>query len=116
MRSVRSVAHTLAAITTAALTVLATAAVAQAAPVASGTEPVHDYAQAIREQVWVQTGVDSDADGRPDRVAVRIIRPRTDAKVPVIFQASPYYAGLNDVPNHDDIDRGTAAARRAAEP
>nr|BFE72777.1 Xaa-Pro dipeptidyl-peptidase [Actinoplanes digitatis] len=109
-------AHTLAAITTAALTVLATAAVAQAAPVASGTEPVHDYAQAIREQVWVQTGVDSDADGRPDRVAVRIIRPRTDAKVPVIFQASPYYAGLNDVPNHDDIDRGAAAARRAAEP
>ncbi|MET8148851.1 Xaa-Pro dipeptidyl-peptidase [Actinoplanes sp. NPDC049668] len=115
MRSVRSVAHTLAAITTAALTVLATAAVAQAAPVASGTEPVHDYAQAIREQVWVQTGVDSDADGRPDRVAVRIIRPRTDAKVPVIFQASPYYAGLNDVPNHDDIDRGAAAARGLAE-
>ncbi len=71
-----------------------------------GTQPVHDYAAAIREQVWVQTPVDSDADGAPDRVAVRIIRPATGDRVPVIFQASPYYAGLNDVPNHDDIDRG----------
>ncbi len=91
----------------AALAVLASlviAAPASAAP--RGTEPVHDYATAIREQVWVQTPVDSDADGSPDRVAVRVIRPATSARVPVIFQASPYYAGLNDVPNHDDIDRG----------
>jgi X-Pro dipeptidyl-peptidase len=116
MRSVRSVAHTLAALTTAALLALATATVAQAAPAAAGTEPVHDYGQAIREQIWVQTQVDSDSDGRPDRVAVRIIRPRTDAKVPVIFQASPYYAGLNDVPNHDDVDRDAPAARRGAAP
>jgi X-Pro dipeptidyl-peptidase len=116
MRTVRSVAHTLAAVTTAALTVLATAAVAQAAPVATGTEPVHDYSQAVREQVWVQTQVDSDFDGKPDRVAVRIIRPRTETKVPVIFQASPYYAGLNDVPNHDDIDRDGSDARRSAAP
>ena len=106
---------------TAVVTVLASAAVAQAAPTGAvrGTEPVHDYAQAIREQVWVQTPVDSDADGRPDRVAVRIIRPRASAdglKVPVIFQASPYYAGLKDVPNHDDIDRDGAAARRSAAP
>jgi X-Pro dipeptidyl-peptidase len=70
-----------------------------------GTQPVHDYASAVREQVWVQTPVDSDSDGRPDRVAVRIIRPATSQKVPVIFQPSPYYAGLNDIPNHDDVDR-----------
>jgi X-Pro dipeptidyl-peptidase len=77
---------------------------ASAAPV-TGTLPVYDYATAIREQVWVQTTVDSDADGKPDRVAVRIIRPQVPFRVPAIFQASPYYAGLNDVPNHDDIDR-----------
>src|SRR4051812_47488665 len=102
MRSVRFLVRALTA-GTALLTVVAGAAAAQAAPVAAaGTQPVHDYSQAVRERVWVQTPVDSDADGQRDRVAVRIIRPRTDAKVPVIFQASPYYAGLNDVPNHDD--------------
>ena len=113
MRSVRFLVRALAAGTT-LLTVVAGASVAQAAPTV-GTEPVHDYTQAVRERVWVQTAVDSDADGQPDRVAVRIIRPRTDGrKVPVIFQASPYYAGLNDVPNHDDIDRDAAGARRSA--
>ena len=113
MRSVRILVRALTA-GTALLTVVAGAAVAQAAPAApAGTQPVYDYTQAVRERVWVQTSVDSDADGRPDRVAVRIIRPRTDGRVPVIFQASPYYAGLNDVPNHDDIDRGAAGARRS---
>ncbi|GAA2864242.1 Xaa-Pro dipeptidyl-peptidase [Actinoplanes cyaneus] len=85
------------------------AASAQPAATPPGTQPTYDYTQAIREQVWVQTGVDSDFDGQPDRVAVRIIRPAASKKVPVIFQASPYYAGLNDVPNHDDIDRSGAA-------
>jgi len=83
----------------------------------AATEPIYDYAGAIREQIWVQTGVDSDFDGRPDRVAVRIIRPVTPAgvRIPVIFQASPYYAGLNDVPNHDDVDRdGSGVQRRSA--
>ncbi|MEV7624859.1 Xaa-Pro dipeptidyl-peptidase [Actinoplanes sp. NPDC089786] len=86
-----------------------------AAP-AGPTEPVHDYASAVREQVWVQTPVDSDGDGRRDRVAVRVIRPRdVGHKIPVIFQPSPYYAGLKDVPNHDDIDR-EGILRRAAPP
>ena len=114
MRSVRFLVRALTA-GAALLTVAAGAAVAQAAPApAAGTQPVHDYARAVRERVWVQTSVDSDADGQPDRVAVRVIRPRTDTRVPVIFQASPYYAGLNDVPNHDDIDRDAAGARRSA--
>ncbi|WP_255441297.1 CocE/NonD family hydrolase [Actinoplanes sp. ATCC 53533] len=119
MRSVRILLRALTA-GTALLITVAGAAVAQAAPVpvpapAAGTEPVYDYTQAVRERVWVRTTVDSDADGAPDRVAVRIIRPRTEdgRKVPVIFQASPYYAGLNDVPNHDDIDRDAAGARRS---
>ncbi|HWS37843.1 MAG TPA: Xaa-Pro dipeptidyl-peptidase [Actinoplanes sp.] len=94
---------------------------ADPAAAATGTQPVHDYAAAIREQVWVQSTADSDADGRPDRVAVRIIRPDTATRVPVIFQASPYYAGLNDVANHDDVDRdGTrsltgSAVRKSAD-
>ncbi|MFI1994843.1 Xaa-Pro dipeptidyl-peptidase [Actinoplanes sp. NPDC020271] len=96
----------------AVIAVLLTPSAATAAPPTAtppGTRPTYDYTQAIREQVWVQTGVDSDFDGQPDRVAVRIIRPAASRKVPVIFQASPYYAGLNDVPNHDDIDRSGAA-------
>ncbi|WP_433830336.1 Xaa-Pro dipeptidyl-peptidase [Actinoplanes sp. CA-015351] len=107
----------------AALVAVFGAVVAPAAPamaVDPGTQPIHDYASAVRERVWVQTAVDSDSDGKPDRVAVRIIRPAVGFKVPVIFQASPYYAGLNDVPNHDDIDRdggltvgSTAVADRA---
>jgi X-Pro dipeptidyl-peptidase len=100
------------------LMVLAGSAVIAAAPAhaATGTQPVHDYATAIRERVWVQTPVDSDADGRPDRVAVRIIRPGTPRRVPVIFQPSPYYAGLNDIPNHDDVDRdgGVSALMNAS--
>ncbi|MGA5299814.1 Xaa-Pro dipeptidyl-peptidase [Nucisporomicrobium flavum] len=125
MRSSRTGAR-LCAVLSAVVTVLAGGTAAVAAPTSpptavtpSGTQPVYDYTQAIREQVWVQAPTDSDADGEPDRVAVRIIRPReTEAgvKVPVIFQPSPYYAGLNDVPNHDDVDRDGAAARRSASP
>ncbi|WP_328478210.1 Xaa-Pro dipeptidyl-peptidase [Actinoplanes sp. NBC_00393] len=109
MRLARLLAATISAVVAATA---ATAASAAPAPPA-GTQPIYDYASAIREQVWVQTTVDSDADGAPDRVAVRIIRPDTDRRVPVIFQPSPYYAGLNDVPNHDDIDRDGASALRA---
>ncbi|MFI7599537.1 Xaa-Pro dipeptidyl-peptidase [Actinoplanes sp. NPDC049681] len=58
------------------------------------TVPVYDYATAIRESVWVQTPDDADEDGVPDRVAVDLVRPRTGpgVKVPVIMDASPYYA------------------------
>ncbi|GGK19807.1 Xaa-Pro dipeptidyl-peptidase [Pilimelia terevasa] len=82
-----------------------------AAPAAAGTEPVYDYAEAIREQLTVEVPADSDADGTPDRVAVRVIRPRTapGVRVPVIFQPSPYYSGTLDVPMHDDIDRADDA-------
>jgi X-Pro dipeptidyl-peptidase len=94
----------------------ASAAPAPAGPVVQNgvTQPVFDYTQAIRERLFVQTAVDSDHDGRRDRVEVRIIRPRETAaglRVPVIFQPSPYYAGLNDIANHDDIDRDAPPAR-----
>lgn len=75
------------------------AAVAQDAQGALGTResaPVYSYAEAVRESVWVDTGLDTDADGRTDRVAVDIVRPREPAaagrRIPVIMDASPYYA------------------------
>jgi len=114
-----------ATVTVLAGAVPAVAVASRPVTVADGvTQPVYDYTQAIRERLVVETGVDSDADGRRDRVEVRIIRPRETEqglKVPVIFQPSPYYAGLEDVPNHDDIDRdtparaATAAGSRSAE-
>ncbi|MER7175165.1 Xaa-Pro dipeptidyl-peptidase [Streptomyces mesophilus] len=60
------------------------------------SKPVYSYADAIRESVWVDTGLDGDGDGKTDRVAADIIRPREPAqrgrKIPVIMDASPYYA------------------------
>ncbi|MFJ7996009.1 Xaa-Pro dipeptidyl-peptidase [Streptomyces sp. NPDC096310] len=58
--------------------------------------PVYSYEDAVRESVWVDTGLDGDEDGRTDRVAVDIIRPHEPAlqgrKIPVIMDASPYYS------------------------
>ncbi|MFD9030030.1 Xaa-Pro dipeptidyl-peptidase [Streptomyces sp. NPDC059567] len=69
---------------------------AQAQAPVRESKPVHSYADAIRESVWVDTGLDGDGDGRTDRVAVDIVRPREPAaagrKIPVIMDASPYYA------------------------
>ncbi|OIJ66377.1 Xaa-Pro dipeptidyl-peptidase [Streptomyces mangrovisoli] len=60
------------------------------------SRPVYSYAHAIRESVWVDTGLDGDGDGHPDRVAADIVRPSEPAaqgrKVPVIMDASPYYS------------------------
>jgi X-Pro dipeptidyl-peptidase len=60
------------------------------------SRPDYSYADAIREAVWVDTGRDDDGDGRTDRVAADIVRPREPAaagrKVPVIMDASPYYS------------------------
>jgi X-Pro dipeptidyl-peptidase len=68
---------------------------ASAAPAALHSDPVYDYTTAIRETVYVETPLDNDANGTPDRVVADIIRPREPAtagvKVPVIMDASPYY-------------------------
>jgi X-Pro dipeptidyl-peptidase len=76
----------------------APALAASPAPFVRGgaTVPTYSYADAVRESVWVQTPTDADQDGVPDRVAVDLVRPREAAaagiKVPVIMDASPYYA------------------------
>ncbi|MFF7448894.1 MULTISPECIES: Xaa-Pro dipeptidyl-peptidase [unclassified Streptomyces] len=82
------------AATAALLATFLTPAAAQAGPRES--TPVYSYDNAVREAVWVDTGLDGDGDGKHDRVAVDIVRPRELArqgrKVPVIMDASPYYS------------------------
>src|SRR3954469_20147091 len=60
------------------------------------SQPIYSYENAVREAVWVDTRLDGDGDGKSDRVAVDIVRPREPAqrgrKVPVIMDASPYYS------------------------
>ena len=52
----------------------------------------------IRQNLWVETDLDTDRDGRRDRVHVDVTRPRQTEteglKVPVIYGSSPYYAGV----------------------
>lgn len=105
-RRVRRSCRTLVAAASAALLgVLLTPAGAQATPGSPPSEggppakvsrPVYSYADAVRESVWVDTGLDGDANGVSDRVAVDIVRPSEPAargrKVPVIMDASPYYS------------------------
>ncbi|MGP3982345.1 Xaa-Pro dipeptidyl-peptidase [Streptomyces sp. KR80] len=79
------------------MAVLVQPAGAQAAPPApTESRPIYSYDDAIRESVWVDTRIDGDADGKADRVAVDIVRPREPAqqgrRIPVIMDASPYYA------------------------
>jgi X-Pro dipeptidyl-peptidase len=96
-------------VTASVLAVPAAPAGAEPAPapgiVVSGgiTQPVFSFADAIEERVWVETPLDTDHNGVPDRVVADISRPRETAtegfKVPVIFEHSPYRKNTwNDVP------------------
>jgi X-Pro dipeptidyl-peptidase len=68
------------------------------------TQPQFDLADAVTETLWVQTSVDSDLDGRNDRVRVQISRPAETAtegiQVPVIFEHSPYRSNIGGGANH----------------
>ncbi|MEV6384345.1 Xaa-Pro dipeptidyl-peptidase [Streptomyces sp. NPDC051773] len=89
----RTLATTAAA---AALTATFLTPAAAGTPTPRKSRPVYSYDDAVRESVWVDTGLDSDRDGKPDRVAVDIVRPSEPAArgrdVPVIMDASPYYS------------------------
>jgi X-Pro dipeptidyl-peptidase len=58
-----------------------------------------DASQWIRQSLWVETGFDSDGDGKNDRVFTDLTRPgQTETeglKVPVIYESSPYFAGTS---------------------
>ena len=88
--------------------------VANAAPAAAPAVPtfVNGLSQAVfatgqanwvNHELWVETTMDTDFDGRRDRVHVDVSRPtetETDGlDVPVIYEDSPYYAGGADVTN-----------------
>ena len=74
------------------------------------TQPVHSFAEAIRERVFVFGNFDSDGDGEPDAIAMDIVRPQASEdglKVPVIMDASPYYSTLgrgNEAERKQDVD------------
>ena len=57
-----------------------------------------DPAYWIREDLWVETEFDSDGDGLLDRMHVDVTRQRqTESeglKLPVIYNSSPYFAGV----------------------
>ncbi|WP_330336687.1 Xaa-Pro dipeptidyl-peptidase [Streptomyces sp. NBC_00557] len=93
----RALATAVVAVLTAAfLTPTAARAATAISPAPRESRPVYSYAHAVRESVWVDTGLDEDGDGRTDRVAADIVRPsepaRQGRKVPVIMDASPYYS------------------------
>ena len=99
----------------AALAVTAPAALAQQQPpwlnVQDGvTQPRFELAAAIEETVYVQTRLDTDADGRNDRIRIRVSRPAEThtqgIKVPVIFEHSPYRGDFGNAVNHPvDVDQ-----------
>lgn len=53
----------------------------------------------IHQHLWVEGEFDSDGDGEPDRLHVDVFRPGQTGteglKVPVIYESSPYYAGVS---------------------
>ncbi len=97
----------------------ATAAALISVPTAAGADPVQQpvfvdgQAQPVFstnpqdwvvQELWVTTTVDSDHDGKRDKVHFDVTRPKETEQgldVPVVYEASPYYAGGNDVANHD---------------
>ncbi|MBJ6367211.1 Xaa-Pro dipeptidyl-peptidase [Snuella sedimenti] len=68
-------------------------------------EAFSDPEKWIRHDLWVETTFDTDGDGKLDRMHVDVTRPyQTDTeglKLPVVYESSPYYAGV--APNVDGL-------------
>ena len=70
-----------------------------------GPPSLTPHARLLRQRLWVRTPVDTDGDGRRDRVSVTVTRPRRSEvqghrRLASIMLASPYNGGIRDVPNH----------------
>lgn len=76
----------------------------------------------IQQSLWVQTDFDSDKNGKNDRVHVDVYRQKqTDTqglKVPVIYESSPYFAGVGDGDINWDVKQelGTNPPKRTFHP
>ncbi|MCS0637384.1 Xaa-Pro dipeptidyl-peptidase [Streptomyces sp. LP05-1] len=84
------------------------------------TQPVFSRADALSQQVDIETDTDSDGDGSRDTVRMRILRPKETGaglKVATVIEASPYWGGGNDAPFHPvDVDEDGLPARHPAGP
>ncbi|MEV0676049.1 Xaa-Pro dipeptidyl-peptidase [Actinosynnema sp. NPDC050436] len=87
---------------------------------AAHAAPAPPAAAAVEQRVFVESSVDSDRDGRPDRIALDIARPSGTGRYPVVFEHSPYRTPLGSPAMHQvNVDRlpqeglfGTAGAHR----
>ncbi len=78
----------------------------------------------VQHDLWVETGFDSDGDGRPDRMHVDVTRVRQTEtqglKVPVIYETSPYYSGVGSTESRyfwsPEQEVGAPPPERAAMP
>ena len=78
------------------------------------TQPQFELTNAIEQTVFVETSLDTDGDGRGDRVRIRISRPGETVSegidVPVVFEHSPYRGDRGAAVNHpvdvDDLPQG----------
>jgi X-Pro dipeptidyl-peptidase len=83
------------------------------------TQPQFALADAIEQTVYVETPLDTDRDGRRDRVRIRVSRPgQTESQgidVPVVLEHSPYRGDLGNALNHpvdvDDLPQSGAHKR-----
>lgn len=69
-------------------------------------EDTFSYEDAIKEEIYVDTGIDSDDDGKSDRVYVEITRPKeadAEMRIPVIYNMSSYNGGL-PYPEYHDVN------------
>ncbi|MFD1613673.1 Xaa-Pro dipeptidyl-peptidase [Gelatiniphilus marinus] len=92
------------------VTIFSTSAQKKAVPVfkngeAQIVEAFNTPEKWIRHDLFVETTFDTDGDGKPDRMHVGVTRPyQTETeglKLPVIYESSPYYAGV--APNVDGV-------------
>lgn len=88
--------HTLAwagAVALAAVSTAATAAAPRPWVVGNQTVPYFNRAEAVVENIDVETGFDRDRDGVVDTLRVQVTRPDVPpgTKVPLIIHASPYF-------------------------
>ena len=70
------------------------------------SQPVYADDEVINQRIWVETSIDTDADGKLDRVAIDIERPAGQSRVATVLTASPYWECCQNIENHPvDVDR-----------